>query len=165
MEIPPGIVYLARRLHHVVLPPVLVYIGTRAWAVVFTRSFPGWVKTPAYILSIPVALACSILYKDLRDRRQAAIRGAVLAPKVKSSWIGGIDILLSLTRGFGKSWIGTCIVMRSLIPTLYFCLPCLTNDLSGSPFDKYCEVYGPVVNMRFLFENRVGALLTLPTVH
>lgn len=119
MEIPPGIVYLARRLHLAVFPPVLVYIGTRVW-VVFTKPFPGWVKTPAYILSIPVALACSILYKDLRDRRQAAIRGAVLAPKVKSSWIGGIDILLSLTRGFGKRWIGTCIMMRSLIPFCTF---------------------------------------------
>lgn len=129
MEIPPGIVYLARRLHLAVFPPVLVYIGTRVW-VVFTKPFPGWVKTPAYILSIPVALACSILYKDLRDRRQAAIRGAVLAPKVKSSWIGGIDILLSLTRGFGKRWI-------------------------GSPFDKYCEADGPIVNIRFLFENRI----------
>lgn len=45
-------------------------------------------------------------------------------------------------------------------PILYFHLPCLTNDHSGSPFDKYCEADGPIVNIRFLFENRVGALLS-----
>ncbi|KAL4075543.1 cytochrome P450 [Scleroderma citrinum] len=130
MAIPPGIVYLARRLHRLALPPVLVYVGTRVWTVVFVKHIPGWVTTPAYIFSIPVALACSILYKDFQDRRQAALRGAVLAPSVKSKWIGGIDTLLSIAGGFGKEWI-------------------------GSPFDKYCEVYGPIVNMRFLFENRI----------
>ncbi|KAL4078828.1 cytochrome P450 [Scleroderma yunnanense] len=27
----------------------------------------------------------------------------------------------------------------------------------GSPVDKYCEMYGPIVNFRFLFENRILA--------
>ncbi|KAL4063269.1 cytochrome P450 [Scleroderma yunnanense] len=130
LVVPPGISYLARRIHCLALPPALVYLGTRVWLFVFVGPLPTCVKIPAYIFSVPIALACTVLYKDIRDMRQAALRGAVLAPRVKSRWLGGIDTLLSLTRSFGKGWI-------------------------GSPFDKYCQEYGPTVNIRILFENRV----------
>ena len=158
MKFPPGIVYLAHRLHHAVLPPILVYIGTRAWTVIFMKPIPGWAKASACILSIPLALACSILYKEFRNKREAAIRGAVLAPRTKSG-IGGIDVLLTLTRSFKAGWIGMHHDALSN-SYLYSYLPCMMNIHSGSPFDKYCETYGPTVNLRFLFEDRVGALIS-----
>ncbi|KAG6329054.1 hypothetical protein ID866_10034 [Astraeus odoratus] len=129
MGIPPGVVYFVRRLHHLALPPALVYVSTRIWRIILADPFPGWLKAPAYLASFPIALACSIIYTDFRDRRQAALHGAVLPPKVKSTLPGGIDTLVSISRNIRKGWI-------------------------GSPFDQYCREYGPTYNLGILFENR-----------
>ena len=66
------------------------------------------------ILSIPLALACSIPYKEFFNRRGAAIRGAVLALSAKE-WDRYVhhDALSN--------------------PYLYSCLPCVTTIYSGSP--------------------------------
>ncbi|KAI6033800.1 cytochrome P450 [Pisolithus microcarpus] len=130
VEFPPGFIYIGHRLHHLVCPLALVYAGSGTWAVVFERPAPRWLRVSAYLLSIPVALTWSVLYSYLRDRREAARRGAVLAPRVKSWWPGGFDILLSVAHGFRKGHI-------------------------GSPFDQYCQEYGPVVNVRVVFEDRI----------
>ncbi|KAI6151601.1 cytochrome P450 [Pisolithus tinctorius] len=128
--IPPGFIYIARRLPRLVSPLALVYAGSRIWAIVFENAAPLWLRRSAYIFSIPIAMACGIIYAYLRDRREAALRGAVLASQVKSTWPGGLDILLSVARGFGDGHI-------------------------GSPFDQYSQEYGPTVNVRFMFEDQI----------
>ncbi|KAI6039251.1 cytochrome P450 [Pisolithus marmoratus] len=59
----------------------------------------------AYLSPIPVAIVCGDFYSHLHDRREAVHWGTVLAPQVKSSWPGGINILLSVTRDFCKEHI------------------------------------------------------------
>ncbi|KAI6003546.1 cytochrome P450 [Pisolithus orientalis] len=130
VKVPPGFIYIARRLHRLVRPLVLVYASSKIWAIVFDKPLPRWLRVSAYLFSIPIAMACSVLYADLRDRREAALRGSVLVPRVQSRWPGGFHILLSLARAFRKGHI-------------------------GEPFDRYCQEYGPAVNVRFMFENRI----------
>ncbi|KAI6035665.1 cytochrome P450 [Pisolithus orientalis] len=128
--IPPGFIYIARQLHRLVRPLALAYTGLRIWTVLFEEPAPHWLRVSAYLFSIPIVAACSVLYTYLRDRREAARRGAALAPRVKSLWPGGLDIILSITQDFRDAHI-------------------------GSPFDRYCEEYGPVVNVRIMFEDQI----------
>ncbi|KAI6003547.1 cytochrome P450 [Pisolithus orientalis] len=127
---PPGFIYIAGRLPHLVRPLALAYVGSRIWAVVFAKPAPRWLRVSAYLFSIPLALTSKVLYTYLRNMREAAHRRAVLAPRVKSIWPGGFDIILSVARSFRNGHI-------------------------GSPFDLYCQEYGPVVNVRIMFEDRI----------
>ncbi|KAI6140943.1 cytochrome P450 [Pisolithus thermaeus] len=128
--IPPGLVYIAGRLPRLIRPLALAYVGSRLWEVVLKKPFPRWLRISAYLFSIPFSVACNVLYTHLRDRREAARRGAVLAPRVSSLWPGGLDTILSVSRTFRNAHI-------------------------GAPFDRYCQEYGPVVNVRILFEDQV----------
>ncbi|KIK16479.1 hypothetical protein PISMIDRAFT_113306 [Pisolithus microcarpus 441] len=128
--IPPGFIYIAGRLSRLVRLLALAYAGSTVWEIVFGKPAPAWLRVSAYLLPIPLGLTCDVLYTYLRDRREAARRGAVLAPRVKSRWPGGFDTLLSVARGFRKGPI-------------------------GSPFDQYCREYGPVVNVRIMFADRI----------
>ncbi|KAI6033791.1 cytochrome P450 [Pisolithus microcarpus] len=130
VDIPPGFVYIAGRLPRLVYPLVLAYTGSKLWTLVFEKPLPCWLRVSAYLFSIPFSVACSMLYTDLRDRREAARRGAVLAPRVKSMWPGGLDTIISVSRAFRNAHI-------------------------GAPFDQYCQEYGPIVNVRILFEDQV----------
>ncbi|KIO11875.1 hypothetical protein M404DRAFT_126596 [Pisolithus tinctorius Marx 270] len=130
MGIPPGFVYIAGRLPSLVRPLALAYVGSRVWAVLFEEPAPRWLRVSAYLFSIPLGVACSVLYSYVRDRREAARRGAVLAPRVKSMWPGGLDIILSLAQDF-------------------------RNVHMGAPIDQYCQEYGPVVNVRLMFEDQI----------
>ncbi|KAI6040654.1 cytochrome P450 [Pisolithus marmoratus] len=130
VEIPPGLIYISGRLPRLVRVLGLAYAGSRIWAIVFDKPAPRWLVVSAYLFPIPLTMTCGILYTYIRDRRDAARRGAVLAPQVKSRWPGGFDVLLSIARGFRKGHI-------------------------GSPFDQYCQEYGPTFNARIMFEDRI----------
>ncbi|KAI6040639.1 cytochrome P450 [Pisolithus marmoratus] len=129
-EIPPGFIYIGRRFHRLVSPLAIVYAGSRIWAIILKNPAPRWLRVSAYLFSIPVALTCNALYTYLRARREAARRGAVLAPQVKSRWPGSLDILLTIAREFRKGPI-------------------------GSPFVQYSQQYGPFFNIRIMFEDRI----------
>ncbi|KAI5984812.1 cytochrome P450 [Pisolithus marmoratus] len=130
VEIPPGLVHIGRQLPRLVLPLVFAYASSWAWAIVFEEPAPRWLMVSACLFPVPLAMTCGVLYTHLRDRREAARRGAILAPRVKSRWPGGFDILLSIAQEFRKGDI-------------------------GSPFDQYCQEYGPIVNIRTMFEDRI----------
>ncbi|KAI6040651.1 cytochrome P450 [Pisolithus marmoratus] len=119
VEIPPGLVHIGHQLPRLVLPLVFAYASSRTWAIVFEEPAPSLADDFRVVL-----------YTHIRDRREAARRGAILAPRVKSRWPGGFDILLSIAREFRKGDI-------------------------GSPFDQYCQEYGPIVNIRTMFEDRI----------
>ncbi|KAI6099100.1 cytochrome P450 [Pisolithus sp. B1] len=128
--IPPGFAYIATQLPRLVRVLALAYASTRVWELVFGKPAPHWLRVSAYLLPVPLALTCNVLYTCLRDKREAARRGAVLAPRLKSRWPGGFDTLLSVVRGFRNGHI-------------------------GSPFDQYCQEYGPIVNIRIMFGDRI----------
>ncbi|KAI6033794.1 cytochrome P450 [Pisolithus microcarpus] len=126
--IPPGFIYIGSRLSRLARLLAFAYAGLRVLEIVSGKQGPRWLRVSAYLLSIPLAVACSVLYTYLRDKREAARRGAVLAPQVKSRWPGGFDTLLSVSRGIRRAHI---------------------------VFDRYCQEYGPVVNVRIMFEDRI----------
>ncbi|KAI6001132.1 cytochrome P450 [Pisolithus marmoratus] len=130
MGIPLGFVYIAGRLPRLVPPLVLVYASSRIWIIAFKTPAPLWLRISVYMLSIPFVMTCSVLYTYICDRREAARRGAVLAPRVKSIWPGGLDTILSVMRTFRNVHI-------------------------RAPFDQYCQEYGPVVNVRIMFEDQI----------
>ncbi|KAI6140924.1 cytochrome P450 [Pisolithus thermaeus] len=128
--IPPGFIFIAGRLSRLARLLALAYASSRVLELVFGKPAPRWLRVSAYLLPIPLALTCNVLYTYLRDKREAARRGAVLASRVKSRWPGGFDTLLSVVRGF-------------------------RNGPIGSPFDQYCQEYGPVINVRIMFGDRI----------
>ncbi|KAI6099111.1 cytochrome P450 [Pisolithus sp. B1] len=126
--IPPGFIFIAGRLPRLVRLLAFAYASSRVWELVFGKPAPHWLQVSAYLLPIPLALTRSVLYTHLRDKREAARRGAVLAPRVKSRWPGGLDVLLAVARSSRKGHI---------------------------VFDQYCQEYGPIVNVRIMFQDRI----------
>ncbi|KAI6119964.1 cytochrome P450 [Pisolithus croceorrhizus] len=126
--IPPGFVYIAGRLSRLVRLLAFAYASSKVWELVVGKPAPRWLRVSAFLLPIPLALTCNVLYTYLRNKREAARRGAVLAPQVKSRWPGGFDTLLTIARGFRTGHI---------------------------VFDKYLQEYGPIVNFRVIFEDRI----------
>ncbi|KAI6168981.1 cytochrome P450 [Pisolithus thermaeus] len=138
--IPLGFIFIAGRLSRLARLLALAYASSRVLELVFGKPPPRWLRVSAYLVPIPLAFTCNVLYTYLRDKREAARRGAVLAPRVKSRWPGGFDTLLSVVRGFRKGPI-------------------------GSPFDQYCQEYGPIVNVRIMFGDRVRFPRNLTTLY
>lgn len=130
MELPPGIVYLTSCLPQLLFPPAVVYGLNRICNFAFGVSLLGWSQIPAYVLSFPVLFSCSVLAAKYRDRRQAAIHGAVLPPKFPSRWPGSLDILAASLQNFKIGYMG---------------------DL----MEEQCSTLGHTFNMRILFENRI----------
>ncbi|KAG1875454.1 cytochrome P450 [Suillus subalutaceus] len=71
-----------------------------------------------------------MLAENYRDRRQAAMRGAVLPPKFPSRWPGSLDTLAALVQDFKTGYMG---------------------EFMG----EKCNTLGHTFNMRVLFENRI----------
>ncbi|KAG2338542.1 cytochrome P450 [Suillus weaverae] len=130
MELPPGIVYLISCLPQLLLPPAIVYGLNRICDFAFGVSLPGWSQIPVYVLSFPALFTCNVIAANYRDRRQAALHGAVLAPKFPSRWPGSLDILAALVQDFKIGYMG---------------------DL----MEEQCNTLGHTFNMRVLFENRI----------
>ena len=92
----------------IIVPPALAFSGIKLCDFLFDLHTPQWLYTSLSLASLPFALACSLLYMDLRDRRQAALNGAFLAPSVPSEWPGGLDLLLSSLRNASGGYMGMC---------------------------------------------------------
>lgn len=130
IELPPGIIYLISCLPQLLLPPAIVYGLNRISDFALGVSLPGWYQIPLCLLSFPVAFTCSMLAANYRDRRQAALHGAVLPPMFPSKWPGGLDVLAALVRNFKGGYMGELM-------------------------DEQCKTLGHTFNMRILFENRM----------
>lgn len=109
MELPPGFIYLFSCLPQLLSPPALVYGLNRICDFILGVSLPEWSRMPTYILSFPVLFTCSVLAANYRDRRQAALRGAVLPPFFPGTWPGGFDVLAAMIQNFKTGYLGMSI--------------------------------------------------------
>ncbi|KIJ19741.1 hypothetical protein PAXINDRAFT_67438 [Paxillus involutus ATCC 200175] len=127
MQLPPGLVALVRILPRLFVASAAVYTGLQACDKFFGYLVP---KIPAYVLSLPLAFAVKVVYAKIRDRRQAALLGAVLPPSMNSKWPGGLDKLSGLVWNFSNGYIGEFM-------------------------EAECEEVGQTLNARLLYEDRI----------
>lgn len=85
MPLSPGLVYLFRRLHFFLLPPIVVYLAFKAGKHYLAISTPTWIIVLATLLARPTLTFARNQYTDYKDREAAAALGAVLAPHVPES--------------------------------------------------------------------------------
>ncbi|KAF7304520.1 Cytochrome P450 [Mycena chlorophos] len=92
MSLPPGVVYLARRIPWLAGPPLTTYLAKLAGQHTAGITIPRWATVLACVLSGPVVLLLSVQVRQWRLRRKAAAQGAVLAPSAPGTW-GGLRVL------------------------------------------------------------------------
>ncbi|OJA07921.1 hypothetical protein AZE42_03680 [Rhizopogon vesiculosus] len=153
MELPPGIIYLVSCLPQVLSPPALVYGLDRICDFTFGVSLPEWSRIPAYILSFPVLFTCTVLATNYHDRRQAALRGAVLPPMFPSTWPGGLDVLAALAQNFKTGYMGDIMdnQCETLGHTIFTTEPEYTKAILATKFKSFAK--GP------MFWDQVHSLL------
>ncbi|KAF8554979.1 cytochrome P450 [Imleria badia] len=134
MELPPGIVLIIANAPRIALPPALVFCGIHFWDTLFNVYMPIWLQVSLYLASFPLALACSVIHADIRDRRQATMNDAILAPRVPSKWPAGLDLLLTSIRNFRGGYM-------------------------GEVFERQCKENGNTISLRILWENRASPSL------
>jgi len=106
MKFPPGLYALVQLLPRLLLAPLVVRASFQIYKALLGEPAPQWLRIPAYMLVLPAAFAVNVLYTRIRDRRQAARRGAVVPPPVNSSWPGALDKLSRLVWNFSNGYQG-----------------------------------------------------------
>lgn len=105
-EIPPGIKFIIAISPHILVLPALTICGIKLCDLLFDLYMPDWLCFSLSFASFPFALVCSLVYRDVRDSRQAALNGAFLAPSVPTKWPGDLDLLISSLRNLSGGYIG-----------------------------------------------------------
>ena len=103
---PPCIKLIVTNVPRIFFPPALAFSGIKLCDLLFDLCTPHWLYISLSLASLPFALACSVLYMDLRDSHQAALNGAFLAPSVPSKWPGGLDLLIASLRNASGRYLG-----------------------------------------------------------
>ncbi|KAF7355671.1 Cytochrome P450 monooxygenase pc-3 [Mycena sanguinolenta] len=123
-----GVRYLLRILPILLLPPI---------STAYLLSAIGLrerLYAPLYVfisfLSLPCGLVLIVQWSDYCDKRQARKLDAVLPPRVKDSTIGSRNTMHSMIDNF-------------------------QNGYFGENLTEWARLYGPVFNLRIMFENRM----------
>ncbi|KAK7059984.1 cytochrome P450 monooxygenase pc-3 [Favolaschia claudopus] len=100
----------------------------------FTGAVPdihaGFLFSLSLLPSLALSLVLLVQCKDYRDRRKAVQSNARLPPRILDRSIGGLDTVLAIRNNFERGYFGDHLALWS-------------------------NMYGPVVNIRILFENRI----------
>ncbi|KAI0791806.1 cytochrome P450 [Abortiporus biennis] len=91
-KLTPGIVYIARSIHKLLFPPLLVCLTAYLADQVFNVKLPLLFIISSCLLSLPTALWLSIQWSEYRVQHEAAAHGAVLPRSVDSKLPFGLDI-------------------------------------------------------------------------
>lgn len=108
-QLPPALVALVRILPRLLFAPATVYVSLAVHKALVGKSAPRWLQLPAYLLVFPLAFAANVLYARIRNRREAARRGAVIPPTIKYNWPGALDKLAKLVWNFDNGYLGRLI--------------------------------------------------------
>ncbi|KAF7343938.1 hypothetical protein MVEN_01682500 [Mycena venus] len=101
MEVPPGPTYLARVLPITFLPTVVTYVFLARILPVLDLglpSLPVWSCVLAALITQPVGVVITYIYKEFQHARDAASRGAVSIPAVYDKWPGGFSLIGALRK-------------------------------------------------------------------
>jgi hypothetical protein len=119
IEIPPGILYLLHHSPRLLFPPLVVcilnYVSSSGILPTYTFAlFPFKTAShlvTAMIASIPLALCANIWWDEVKIRVEARRLGAVLPPRIKDWWPGGIGLVLRQTKAMKTGYLGECYLL------------------------------------------------------
>ncbi|KAG6374894.1 hypothetical protein JVT61DRAFT_3624 [Boletus reticuloceps] len=148
-KVPPGLVGLVWLLPRLLFPPATVFIGLKVVKALAGEPAPRWLRVLAYLLALPAIVAAKLVYSRIRDRREAARRGAMLPPSIKYRWPGALDKLSALLWNFSNGYLGSFDDISD------------TDVLTWTSLAEYneseCEEIGNTFNFYALYENRASA--------
>ncbi|KAF8636108.1 hypothetical protein AX17_003812 [Amanita inopinata Kibby_2008] len=128
VHLPPGVTFFAAGSAYFSLPVLggaaVQHIVTKYYAI----RIPTCQVLLVSILALPVAGAVRVLWKILKDRRDAAAMGAQVVPKVRGRQFGNFDILQTMK----KVWEG---------------------GYPGDGLEERFELLGPVFNMYVMYSD------------
>jgi hypothetical protein len=131
----------------ILVPPALAFSVIKLCDFLFDWYTPHWLYTSLSLASLPFVLACSLLYTDLRDRRQAAFHGAFLAPSVPSKWPGGLDLLISSLRNASGGYMGMCHTTQ---------VRWFAHHSTGEVLEQRCKANGNTITLNILWEKKAS---------
>jgi hypothetical protein len=106
MNVPPGIAYLVQRLPRILTPPILAYALVYLGKTRLSIELSGWALSSVLLLSLPVGLTLTVLWKDLIIRWDASAKGAVLPPISPDPFPGGARSLYRAVTSFKTGYPG-----------------------------------------------------------
>ncbi|KAJ8072723.1 Protein kinase alk2 [Marasmius tenuissimus] len=105
MEIPPGIVYLTKKIPRIFVPLSTLYAAHRIRETYLNFDLPDWVVITSYLVCLPATFTCVVLYKKYRNNRIAASLGAVIPPMTGNDPTpGGLYTLFRAVRNFKSEY-------------------------------------------------------------
>lgn len=117
MNVPPGITYLVQRIPRILTPPIIAYALVYLGKTHLSIQLSGWGLSSVLLLSLPVGLTLSVLWKDLAIRWDACAKGAVLPPISPDPFPGGARSLYRAVTSFKTGYPGTseiCIFFKNI---------------------------------------------------
>ena len=106
MNVPPGIAYLVKRFPRILTPPTLAYALVYLGKTYLSIQLSGWGLSTVLLLSLPVGLTLSVLWKDLVIHWDASVKGAVLPPTSPDPFPGGARSLYRAVSSFKTGYPG-----------------------------------------------------------
>lgn len=153
MELTPGMRYLGRLAASIVFPVIglilLLLRLLRAFAPGVSMSVGGSIAL--LVAAFLAILTTTIVSIEVSQRRRAAEFGARLIPRIRGYLPGNVDILFNVIRRAETDYIGSC--KSNLIITGTDKGRLLVICISGTAILEQMQLYGPVINQRYLWED------------
>ena len=108
LSVPPGPVFIARRLPNIVLPSLLTYGALNLLERNGTLRLPTWVVVPLVLIAKPVYYGISLYRQRISYWWRARKRGAKVVPHVEEPWpyFAGISIIAQLEDDWINGYVG-----------------------------------------------------------
>lgn len=97
MPAPPGVVFILRHVPFFVIPSALTYAVLKTVQLQTSLDIHPFLLILLSIIAHPVLFFVQYFYSEWQNQREAAVRGAVVAPRVEGSML---SILKTVGDGF-----------------------------------------------------------------
>jgi hypothetical protein len=108
VHVSPGLRYLASGAVCSSVPVIGGLGAQHLLNMVFDARIPTWVVIVASLATFPVGAIIRMSLKEWKDRRDAAIMGAQMVPKLAGRWLGNVDILLKVKEVWASGYPSMC---------------------------------------------------------
>lgn len=108
VHVSPGLRYLASGAVYSSLPVIGGLGAQHLLNMAFDAHIPTWVVIVASLATFPVGAIIRMYLKEWKDRRDAAIMGAQMVPKLAGRWLGNLDIFLKVKEVWASGYPSMC---------------------------------------------------------